>query len=36
MKEKKRQVNKEQVQEIVISGIIEQDQSTGRKGEVKV
>jgi HJR/Mrr/RecB family endonuclease len=30
------QLNKDQVQEIVISGIIEQDQSTGRKGEVKV
>jgi hypothetical protein len=29
-------VNKEHVQEIVLSKIIEQDQSTGRKGEVKV
>jgi hypothetical protein len=33
---KEGQVNKEQVQEIVLSGIIEKDQSIGRKGEVKV
>jgi hypothetical protein len=29
-------MNKENAQEIVLLGIIEQDQSTGRKGEVKV
>jgi hypothetical protein len=29
-------VNKEQVQDIVLSGIVVQDQSTGKKKEVKV
>jgi len=32
---KEEQVNKEQVQDIVLSRIIERDQSTGRKGEFK-
>jgi hypothetical protein len=33
---KEEKVNKEQVQEIVLSGIVVQDQSIGRKKEVKV
>jgi hypothetical protein len=35
-KKKKKRVNKEKVQEIVLSRIVVQDQSMGRKEEVKV